>query len=51
MTWNGNEQEHKTQIEYNNGNKMREGKLKNGVPIGRWKYYKSDGSHKKTLDH
>ena len=36
---------------YENGQKMREGKLKNGSPIGRWKYYDQDGLLDKTIDH
>ena len=36
---------------YNNGNKMREGKLKNGVPVGKWTTYKEDGSIQKIMDH
>ena len=36
---------------YKNGNKMREGKLKDGIPFGRWITYKDDGSVQKTMDH
>ena len=34
-----------------NGNKMREGKLKGGAPIGRWYIYRKDGSVQETIDH
>ena len=34
-----------------NGSIKREGRLKNGSPIGRWTYYNLDGSIKKTTDH
>ena len=36
---------------YENGQKMREGKLKNGSPIGRWENYNKDGLLDKTIDH
>ena len=36
---------------YENGNKMREGNLKAGTPVGRWTIYKEDGSVHETLDH
>ena len=34
-----------------NGNKMREGKLKNGSPIGLWKYYNDDGTLDKKIQY
>ena len=36
---------------YENGNKMREGKLQGGTPVGIWYTYKEDGSVQATIDH
>ena len=36
---------------HENRNKMREGKLKNGIPVGRWTTYKEDGSIQEIIDH
>ena len=36
---------------YNNGNIMREGRLKDGMPIRRWITYKEDGTVQNIMDH
>lgn len=36
---------------FENGSPMREGVLKNGSPVGRWKYYNLDGSIKEIKDY
>ena len=36
---------------YKNGNKMREGKLKDGVPVGKWTTYKDDGSIQQAIEY
>ena len=36
---------------YVKGNKMREGKLKGGTPVGKWITYNEDGSIQGTIDH
>ena len=36
---------------YLNGNKMREGILKDGSQLGRWVYYNEDGTLKEFIDY
>ena len=36
---------------YNNGNIMREGRLKDGMPVRRWITYKEDGEVQNIMDH
>ena len=36
---------------HKNSNKKREGRLKDGIPVGRWITYLADGSVKKTIYH
>ena len=36
---------------HSNGKKRLEGQCDNGIPVGKWTYYKDDGSIKKTKEY